>query len=113
MVQISHVQGRVPVTVFQLHDRITIGNFAELERIAKEAYSNGMRDLVIDLSQTTVLTSIGVRAIIVIHRMLSTEGRRHLKIACPTPEIQDMLDISGVTQYISIHDTVEDAVISF
>ncbi len=113
LVQISQAQGRLPVTVFQLQDRVTLGNFAELEATAKEAYNNGTRDLVIDLSQTEVLTSIGVRALVVIHKMLSEDRGKHLKLAGPTQGIRDMLEISGVTQYIQIYDTVGEAVASF
>ena len=61
-IQITQRQGRVPVTIFQLLDRINLGNFAELEKISKGAYDSGTRDLVIDLSQIESLTSIGVRA---------------------------------------------------
>jgi anti-anti-sigma factor len=113
LVQISQAQGRVPVTIFQLQDRVNLGNFTELEDTAKEAYENGMRDLVIDLSQTVSLTSIGIRAIVIIHKMLSKAGGKHLKIANPMDYIREMLDISGVTQYIEIYDTVEKAVASF
>jgi len=113
LVQISQVQGRVPVTIFHLQDRVNLGNFTELEDTAKEAYNNGMRDLVIDLSQTVSLTSIGIRAIVIIHKLLSTEGGKHLKIANPMSYIREMLDISGVTEYIEIYDTVDDAVASF
>jgi len=113
LVQISKVDGRVPVTVFQLQDRVNLGNFAELEQTAKNAYDNGMRDLIIDLSQTPSLTSIGVRALVVIHRMLSPDKAKHLKLAGPIPSIRDMLDIAGVTQFIEIYDTVDDAMASF
>ena len=113
VVQISQAQGRVPVTVFRLQDRINLGNFAELEEKAKEAYNNGMRDLVMDLSQTVSLTSIGIRAIVIIHKLLSPDGGKHLKIASPAPYIREMLDISGVTQYIEIYDSVDEAVASF
>jgi anti-anti-sigma factor len=113
VVQISQAQGRVPVTVFRLQDRINLGNFAELEEEAKEAYNNGTRDLVMDLSQTVSLTSIGIRAIVIIHKMLSPDGGKHLKIANPMPYIREMLDISGVTQYIEIFNTVDEAVASF
>jgi anti-anti-sigma factor len=113
LVHITQAQGRIPVTVFQLRERITIGNFAELENTARDAYKNGMRDLIIDLSQTSTLTSIGIRAIIIVHKLLSADRGMHLRIACPTPEISDMLDISGVTQYILLHDTVEEAVEAF
>ena len=113
LVEISHVRGRVPITVFQLKDRVNLGNFAELEETARSAYNTGTRDLVIDLSKTEVLTSIGVRALVVIHKMLSEDRGKHLKLAGPTREIRDMLEISGVTQYIQIYDTVEEAIRAF
>lgn len=114
LVEISQMDGRVPVTVFQLQDRVNLGNFAELEQAAKDAYDRGMRDLVIDLSKTPSLTSIGVRALVVIHKMLATDGgKKHLKLAGAIPYIREMLDVSGVTQYIEIYDTVDEAVASF
>ena len=113
LVKISQAQGRVPVTVFQLQDRVNLGNFTELEETAKEAHDNGMRHLVIDLSQTVSLTSIGIRAIVIIHKMLSADGGNHLKLANPMQYIREMLDIAGVTQYIEIYDSVDEAVASF
>jgi anti-anti-sigma factor len=113
VVQISQAQGRVPVTIFRLKDRVNLGNFAELEDTAQEAYDNGTRDMVMDLGQTVSLTSIGIRAIVVIHKMLSKDGGKHLKIADPMPYIREMLDISGVTEYIEVYGTVEEAVASF
>ena len=113
LVNISQAQGRIPVTVFHLQERINLGNFAELEETAKEAYNNGMRDLVLDLGQTVSMTSIGIRAIVIIHKLLSTDGANHLKIANPAPYIREMLDISGVTQYIGLYHSVDEAVASF
>jgi anti-anti-sigma factor len=113
VVQISQAQGRIPVTIFRLQDRVNLGNFAELEEAAKESYDNGTRDMVMDLSQTVSLTSIGIRAMVIIHKMLSPEGGKHLKIASPASYIREMLDISGVTQYIEVYDTVDEAVASF
>jgi anti-anti-sigma factor len=113
LVQVSQAQGRVPVTVFQLQDRVNLGNFAELEKAAKDAYDQGMRDLVIDLSKTPSLTSIGIRALVIIHKMLSPEGAKHLKLAGPIPPIREMLEIAGITQSIEMYDTVDEAVASF
>jgi len=113
VIQISQAQGRVPVTVFHLPERVNLSNFSELEDAAKQAYNDGMRDLVIDLSKTVSLTSIGIRAIVVIHKMLAEDGKKHLKIASPMPYLLEMLDISGVTQYIEIYNRVEEAVSSF
>jgi len=113
LVRVSQAQGRLPITVFHLQDRVNLGNFAELEQAAKDAYDKGMRDLVIDLSQAPSLTSIGVRAIVIIHKMLSPDKTRHLKLAGPIPSIREMLNIAGITQFIEIYDTVDDAVASF
>jgi anti-anti-sigma factor len=113
LVEISHVQGQTPVTIFHLQDRVNLGNYAELEELAKEAYSHGVRDLVIDLSKTPSMTSIGIRALLVIHRLLSREPGQHLKLAAATSEIKDMLEIAGVTQSIPMFPTVEEAVNSF
>jgi anti-anti-sigma factor len=113
LVQVSQAQGRIPVTVFQLQDRVNLGNFAELEQVARDEYGRGMRNLVIDLSQTPSLTSIGVRALVVIHKMLAEDRGKHLKLASPIPPIREMLDIAGVTQYIEIYDSVDEAVVSF
>ena len=113
LVQVSQAQGRIPVTVFQLQDRVNLGNFAELEQAARDEYDKGMRNLVIDLSRTPSLTSIGVRALIIIHKMLAEDQGKHLKLANPIPPIRDMLDISGVTEYLEIYDSVDEAVASY
>lgn len=113
LVHVTQKDGNVPITIFHLQERVTLENFAELEAAARDAYHNGMRNAVVDLSQTTALTSIGVRAIIVMHKILAAEPGRHLKLAGPTPDIRDMLDISGVNQYVEIYHTVDDAVASF
>jgi anti-anti-sigma factor len=113
LVQISQAQGRIPVTVFQLQDRVNLGNYQELEQTAKDEYEKGMRDLVIDLSQTPSLTSIGIRALMIINKMLAKESEKHLKLAGVTQPIREMFDIAGITGFIEIYPSVEDAVASF
>ena len=113
LVQISQAQGRVPVTVFQLQDRVNLGNYKELEQTAKDAYEAGTRDLVLDLSQTPSLTSIGIRALVVIHKMLTTDRGKHLKLAGVTQPIREMFDIAGISGFIEMYDSVDEAVASF
>lgn len=72
-----------------------------------------MRDLVIDLSSSDSLTSIGIRAIVVIHKMLSTDRGSHLKLSGVIEPIREMLQIAGITQFLEIYDTVDEAVSSF
>jgi anti-anti-sigma factor len=113
LVTISQAQGRLPVTIFYLQDRINLTNFAELEETVKKAFDNGTRDLILDLSQAVSLSSIGIRAIVIMHKMLSTDNGKHFKIANPTAHIREVLDLAGVTEYIEVYDTVEAAVASF
>lgn len=113
LIKVSQVQGRVPVTVFHVQDRINLGNYKLMEDAARKAYEDGTRNLVIDLSASESLTSIGVRALVIIHKLLSAEGGSHLKLAAPIPSIREMLGIAGITQFIEIYDTVDEAVASF
>jgi len=114
LVEISQMQGKVPVTVFQLQERIHLGNFSEFENIAKEAYENGTRDLIIDLSKSDTLTSIGLRAMVVIHKILAkNDNGKHLKIAGATAIIREIMQVTGISHFIDVHDTVDEAVASF
>jgi anti-anti-sigma factor len=114
LVEISQTQGRVPVTVFHLRDRVHLGNFSELENLAKDAYEKGTRNLVIDLSRTDTLTSIGLRALVVIHKILAKENSaRHLKVAGATTIIREIMQVTGISQFIEVYDTVDEAVASF
>lgn len=113
LVQISQFKLDTPVTVFRLQDRISLDNFAEIEAIAKREQKNGMSSLVLDLSETPTLTSIGVRAIVVIHKLLAANGGDPLKLAAVEPPVRDVLNITGITKFIEIFDTVDDAVKSF
>jgi len=113
LVEIKQVQGRVPVTIFQINDRVNLGNYKELEETARESHENGMRDLVIDLSNSESLTSIGIRALVIIHKMLASDGVSHVKLAGVQGSIQDMLDVAGITQFLEIYESVEEAVASF
>jgi anti-anti-sigma factor len=113
LLQISQFNENNPVTVFHLHERITLDNFAELEKITKDAYNGGMRRLVIDLSDAPSLTSIGVRAIVVIHKILASNNGNPLKIAGAYPSVREVLQIAGITQFIELYNTIDEAVASF
>jgi anti-anti-sigma factor len=113
LVQISHSNPVSPVTVFRLQERISLDNFAELEALTTNEYANGMRKLIIDLSEIPGLSSIGVRAIVVIHKILSADGGNPLKIAAAPTPVKDVLQIAGITQFVELYDTVDAAVASY
>jgi hypothetical protein len=52
----------------------------------------------------------------VIYKLLAgDEGKKskHVKLVSPTSYVREVLDISGVTDSIEIHDTLEGAITSF
>jgi len=116
LVEVSQAEGRVPVTVFELQDRVNLGNTAELEQAGKDAYANGTRDLVVDISKVDSFTSAGIRAMLVIYKLFAgDEGKnsKHVKLVSPTKYVREVLEVSGVADSIEIYDTLDEAVASF
>ena len=116
LIKISQAEGRIPVTVFELQDRVNLGNTAELEQAGKDAYAAGTRDLILDISKVDSFTSAGIRALMVIYKLLAgDEGKKskHVKLVSPTSHVRDVLDVTGIIDSIEIFDTVPDAVASF
>jgi anti-anti-sigma factor len=114
LVEISQTKGRISVTVFRLQERVHLGNFADLEGAAQKAYDEGTRNLVIDLGDTDSMTSIGLRALVVVHKILSkNDSRKHLKVAGATTVMREIMQVTGISQFIEVYDTVEEAVASF
>ena len=116
LVKVSQAEGRIPVTIFELQDRVNLGNTAELEQAARDAYANGTRDLVLDISKVDSFTSAGIRALLVIYKLLAgAEGKKskHVKLVSPTQYVREVLDVSGVSNSIEIYDALEEAIASF
>jgi anti-anti-sigma factor len=113
IVQVSQAQGSVPVTVFHLQDRINLGNAAEMEKAAKEAFENGAQNMVIDLTKTPSITSAGIRSLVAIYKIFSTDGVKHVKLAGASAQIREVFEIAGITHHVEIFNTVDEAVAAF
>jgi len=112
--EISQVNGRVPITILRLRERIDLDNFAELENLVKAAYEAGTRNLVIDLEQSNTLTSIGLRAFVVIHKIMAKDNNTNrLRVTGVTTMIHEIMEVTGILEFIDIYDTVDEAVASF
>jgi stage II sporulation protein AA (anti-sigma F factor antagonist) len=115
LITVSQAQGRVPVTILHLKDRLNMGNIMELEQAATEAYAAGERNMVIDLSRAPSITSAGIRTIMVIYKMLanSKDNVKHLKLVNPTPDVREVLEISGLLDTIEVYNSLDEALASF
>jgi len=112
--EISQINGRVPVTILRLRERIDFDNFSELENIVKDAYEAGARNLIIDLERSNTLTSIGLRAFVTIHKIMAkADNTNRLRVTGVTTMISEIMEVTGVAEFIDIYETVDEAVASF
>ena len=121
-VRIAHEQGRVPVTVFYVQGRSTWVAPHNWNRLARAEYDNGMRNLLVDLSETTSLTSAGLRTLLALYRLLddpssgTTASRpksSHLKCSMFRPIYSGCFKSPALTFSSTIYDDLTKAVASF
>ncbi len=121
-IRVAHEQGRVPVTVIYVQGQINLGSTPQLEETVRAEYDRGMRDLLIDCSEATSLTSAGLRTLLELYRLLegassNASGSRgksaHLKLLNLSPDLRRVLQIAGFDNFINIYDDLPAAVASF
>ena len=134
-ISVVQKQGRVPVTVLQLVGKLDGSNYMQLIEQAKSTYRNGGRDLLIDLSQVSFMSSAGLSAIHkaalvfrgmpldeeesgwssfhAIDRDRANGTQVHVKLLSPQPEVAKTLEITGFKSLFEIHTDLEKAVESF
>jgi anti-anti-sigma regulatory factor len=128
-------EGRVPVTVMKLAGNLDASNYTEVIAKAQNAYDDGARDLLIDLSEVPYVSSAGLMSlhttglIFAGHSMKSKGSgrpisrsvnaqnekavRQHMKLLNPQPAVEQLLDVVGLKQFLDIYTEFEAAVQSF
>jgi anti-anti-sigma regulatory factor len=128
-VTVSQAQGREPVTVLHIHDRINLGNVHEMDKAARDAYAAGARNLVIDLAEAPSITSAGLGALLALYKLLGRDTpsgdpqpvaapdkpwkSTRLKLCNVSTHVREVLTIAGMNEYLEIHEGVAAAVASF
>lgn len=130
-ISITREQGQVPVTVFHITGEIDVNTSEGLEQRARQEYKRGMRNLLLDLSGVTFLSSAGLRALHGIFLLLRTDtpeesdeamsrGLRdgtfkspHLALLNPRPAVLRSLSYAGFDMYLQIYHDLHKAVESF
>ena len=131
--EISAMQeaGKKPVTVFHIHGDIDTNTFQRLEEKAKGSFQEGMRDLLLDLSEVNFISSAGLRALHTIYMMLRSAAgdesdemvskgimdgsykSHHLKLLNPSQNVQLAMKTAGFDMYIESLFDREAAISSF
>ena len=129
-IHVSYEQAHVPVTIFQLKERINLGTVGPLMEKAQEAFTNGTRDLIIDLTHVPSISSAGLRAISQIYKQLNgiialrpptragdldsaQERNSHLVLVNPMPDVRRTLEIVGFDGFIDIYNDRQEALRAF
>jgi anti-anti-sigma factor len=128
---VSQMQGRIPVTVFQLKGEIDVNHFEQLQEEAQKAHDGGVKDIILDLSQVKYISSYGLRALHHIFMMLRTDAANesdeammkglgdgtfmspHLKLVNPPPTVREVLKTSGFDMFLAVYPNLREAVASF
>jgi anti-anti-sigma regulatory factor len=131
----SQKQGRVLVTILKLAGVLDSSNYTLLVDEAKKIHLNGMRDLVIDLSKLTFMSSSGLGAIHkigllfrdpqkaeeeserasghAIYRERGIQVSSHMKLLSPQLRVAEILYIASFDSLFMIHTNLAAAVASF
>lgn len=130
-ITVSREQGRVPVTVFHIKGDIDTETHDQLQTAARKAIDQGTRYLVLDLTEVPYISSWGIRAISQVFTWLReatkdedeaaiSQGVRngsyhsqHLRLACPTPRVHNVLTETGLDMYVQMDSDVKKAIASF
>lgn len=123
----SQIQGDVTVTILHLKGHLHGATEQELLDRAQQAYEDGVRHLLLDLSGLEVLSSAGLRVIQTIFRLFTPaedvelmhkHGEEpykspYVKLVCPNPHIYYILNITGFMQNLLVFNNMDDASQSF
>lgn len=132
---ISQAHGRVPVSVMQIDGKLDGQTYQDLIGKARDIYEAGARDILIDLTELTYISSAGLVALHTIALLLRGEvlpdhehgwasvksmdrGRdegmqKHIKLFNPQPVVNSVLEMVGFLQMFEVFSDREAAVQSF
>jgi anti-anti-sigma factor len=123
----SQEQGQAPVTVLHLIGQLDGSTENQLLEAGRQAHEESAKHLLLDLSELTMLTSAGLRAIQNMLRIYTPQSdldmmhqhtgelykSPYFKLVCPNPQIYYVLNIAGFLQNILIYNDMAEAISSF
>ena len=126
-ITVTQEQNRVPVTVLHVAGDTDSESANELQKKAMEVIDGGARYLIFDLSKVPYMSSAGLRVLQEVFNKLrevapdesDKEMHRHIadgsyqlpnfKIVNPTPEVVEVLKMSGFDMLVSIEKDLKKA----
>jgi anti-anti-sigma factor len=130
-ITVTQEQGRVPVTILHVKGDVNAATVDQFQAQAQQVCDDGARDMLIDLSGVSILSSAGLRALHSIFNILrsdsteeSDESMRkglvdgtfkspHLKLLKPNQNVNQVLHMSGFDMFLEIYDDLKEAIASY
>ena len=110
-------QADVPVTVFHVRGWLDAQSEEQLLEAARTSYDEGVRYLLIDMSELDTLTSAGMRALQKVYQIFTPKEDHfkvaHLKLCNAPPQIYNVLGITGFLHNIPMYESMDVALQSF
>lgn len=97
------------IWVFRPFGKIDAGHSVDLDAALTEGISQGMRYLVIDLTDTSYITSSGLRALIKAAKAVKPDGGS-VAICGMNDLIKEVFKVSGLLILFTVYPTAEEAV---
>ncbi|NOH00921.1 MAG: STAS domain-containing protein [Chloroflexi bacterium] len=134
-IDISQETGNVPVTVIRVAGQLDGQTYQELIRSAQEAYQNGAKNFLLDLSELNYISSAGLVALHTIALLMRGEEipdpeqgwaalksvdrsrtsglQKHVKLLNPAAQVTNVLDMVGYTAIFEIFTDRKKALDSY
>ncbi|MGA2505579.1 MAG: STAS domain-containing protein [Anaerolineales bacterium] len=134
-ITISKKDKPISVTILHLEGKLDRANYENLIDEAQDVYDNGARDLILDLSKLTFISSAGVAALHQVallyreekhprldggwggfrseNRDRSDTVQEHVKLFSPPGEVRELLNLAGFGLLFEIFTDLSQAVDSF
>lgn len=133
-ISVSREQGVVPVSVLAVKGDLDASSYLALVDAAQNLYDEGVRHLLLDLSNLAYISSAGLASLHIITKMFRGErvdpedgwgtyrafGReresgfqKNVKLLNPSTEVNQVLETVGFKQFFEVYTDAEEAVRSF
>ena len=134
-ITVNQAQGTVPVTILITHGELDASNYQELIDIANQVYKEGTRYILLDMADTSFISSAGLvalhtiaslfrgstptdpeagwEALHAIDRDREAGFQRYMKLLNPQPQVDQALEITGLKQFFEVYADRDQAVASF
>jgi anti-anti-sigma factor len=126
-INITNVKDQVAVSIIQVAGRVDSATAEELQKKVSETITSGARKLIFDLKEVPYMSSAGLRVLLkTFHKLRELSGDEkendtyrhiadgsyhaaHLKLLNPSPNVLEVLKISGFDMLVSIEHDMEKA----